>query len=164
MYEDLKKLFGADETPSASLFITKLKRLSKEEQTFYHEAALRAAFFDWDTLPPRYKLFITRLFTHEWKKTLDYLLLHTVMGTLRFDPLDPELLQQVVTLVEGKQENGYMPSFPHLAFSFLLAFKVDYSVKYFTKLLRENKLLEEDFWYLLKRVRHGDEPGRLSDD
>ena len=163
MYEDLKKLFG-DETPSAKLFKTKLRKLSEEEQTFYRKAALEAAFFDWENLPPRYQYFITSLFKHKWQKTLDYLLHSTVMGSPRFQPVDPELLQQVVTLVEGKQENGYSPSYPKLAFAFLLAFKVDYSVKYFTKRLRENKLLEDDFWYLVERVRHGNEPGRLSDD
>ena len=75
--------------------------------------------------------------------------------------LASELLQQVFALVEGKQANGDMPSFPHLAFAFLMAFKVDYSVKYFTKLLRKNKLLEEDFWYIYGRVDHGNEPGRI---
>lgn len=163
MYEDLKKLFG-DETPSVSLFKRKLKKLCKEEQAFYRKAALSAAFFEWESLTPRYQEFITRLFKHKWQKTLDYLLQSTVMGSLRFQPIDPELLQQVITLVEGKQENGYKPSYPELAFAFLLAFKVDYSVKYFTRLLRENKLLEDDFWYLVERVRHGNEPGRLSDD
>lgn len=159
MYDDLKKLFG-EETPSVKLFKSKLNQLSEEEQTFYRKAALSAAFFDWETLPPRYQDFITRLFTHRWQKTLDYLLRSTVMGSLRFEPLDPELLQQVFALVEGKQANGDMPSFPHLAFAFLMAFKVDYSVKYFTKLLRKNKLLEEDFWYIYGRVGHGNEPGR----
>lgn len=86
------------------------------------------------------------------------------MGSLRFDPLEPELLQQMITLLEGKQENGYIPSFPHLAFVFLLAFEVDYSVKYFTKLLRMNKLLEDDFIYLLERVRHDNENGRFHND
>lgn len=163
MYDDLKKLFG-EETPSVALFKTKLDELSEEEQIFYRKAALSAAFFDWENLPPRYQYFITCLFSHRWQKTLDYLLHSTVMGSLRFEPLDPELLQQVVTLVEGKQANGDMPSFPHLAFTFLLAFKVDYSVKYFAKLLRKNKLLEEDFWYLYNRVSHGNEPGRTKED
>lgn len=163
MYNELKKLFG-DETPSVKLFKIRLKKLSEEEQLFYRKVALSAAFFDWENLPPRYQDFITRLFNHRKQKTLDYLLHSTVMGSLRFEPLDPELLQQVVTLVEGKQENGYAPSFPELAFAFLLAFEVDYSVKYFSKQLRVNKLLEDDFWYLLKRVRHGNEPGRLPDD
>lgn len=86
------------------------------------------------------------------------------MGSLRFDPLEPELLQQILTLLEGKQENGYIPSFPHLTFVFLLGFEVDYSVKYFTKLLRMNKLLEDDFMYLLERVRHDNENGRLRND
>ena len=163
MYKDLKMLFG-DETPSVRLFKAKLCKLSEEEQTFYHKAALEAAFFDWESLPPRYRDFITRLFSHQKQKTLDYLLRSTVMGSLRFDPIDPELLQQVFSLVEGKQENGYEPSYPELAFAFLLAFKVDYSVKYFTRLLRENKLLEDDFWYLLERVKHGNEPGRQHGD
>ena len=159
MYTDLKELFGK-ETPSVKLFISKLKTLPVEKQTFYRKAALNAAFFDWENLPPRYQYFIISLFTHRWQKTLNYLLHSTVMGSLRFAPLDPELLQQVVTLVEGKQENGDMPSFPHLAFVFMLAFKIDYSVKYFSKQLHTNKLLEEDFWYIYKRVTHGNEPGR----
>ena len=43
MYEELKKLFGTD-TPSVRLFKIKLKELSEEEQTFYYQAALHAAF------------------------------------------------------------------------------------------------------------------------
>lgn len=163
MYSELKELFG-EETPSVKLFKAKLKELSEDKQTFYYEAALRAAFFDWGNLPSRYQYFISCLFAHNWQKTLNYLLHSTVMGSLRFDPLEPELLQQILTLLEGKQENGYIPSFPHLAFVFLLGFEVDYSVKYFTKLLRMNKLLEDDFMYLLERVRHDNENGRLRND
>lgn len=163
MYKELKELFGTD-TPSVRLFKIKLKELSKEEQTFYHQAALRAAFFDWEKMPDRYRLFITHLFMHKWQITLDYLLHSTVMGSLRYESLDPKLLQQVVTLLEDKKEDGSMPSFPHLAFVFMLAFKEDYSVKYFSKQLRDNKLLEEDFLYLLDRVKHGNEPGHLPED
>lgn len=163
MYEELKKLFGTD-TPSVRLFKIKLKEFSEEEQTFYHQAALHAVFFDWRIMSDRYRLFVTHLFTHNWQMTLDYLLHSTVMGSLRFELLDPKLLQQVITLLEGKQEDGYTPSFPHLAFVFMLAFKEDYSVKYFSKQLRENKLLEEDFWHLLERIRHGNEPEQPCDD
>lgn len=163
MYKELKELFGTD-TPSVRLFKIKLKKLSKEEQTFYHRAALQAAFFDWEIMSDRYRLFISHLFSHNWQKTLDYLLHSTVMGSLRFELLDPELFQQVVTLLEGKQEDGYTPSFPHLAFVFMLAFKEDYSVKYFSKQLRENKLLKEDFCYLLERAKLGNDPQQPSDD
>lgn len=163
MYTDLKKLFGAD-TPSVRQFKAKLAKLSDEEQSFYRKAALEAAFFDWGIMPPRYQEFMTDLFTHDWQKTLNYLLHSTVMGSLRFELLDPELLQQVVTLLEGKQEDGYMPSFPHLAFVFMLAFRVDCSIEVFRKLLRTNRLLEEDFWYLYERTRHGNEPGKLEHD
>lgn len=163
MYEDLKKLFGS-KTPSVRQFKAKLKKLSEEEQCFYRKAALEAAFLDWENMPPRYQEFMTDLFTHRWQKTLDYLLQSTVMGSLRFESLDPVLLQQVVTLIDGKQESGYMPSFPHLAFVFMLAIKVNYSVKHFCKLLRENKLTENDFWYFYKLTKHQDEPGKRPDE
>lgn len=160
MYKDLKNLFGED-TPTVRLFVSKLKNLSEEEQHFYYRAALSAAFFDWVNLPKRYQLFITHLFAHDRQKTLDYLLRSTVLGTLRFESLDPTLLRQVISLLEGKQENGDMPSFPKLGFSFLLAFHVDYSLKYFSALLRESKLQEDDYWHLLERVRHDNERGKL---
>lgn len=163
MYEDLKKLFGS-KTPSVRQFKAKLKKLSEEEQCFYRKAALEAAFLDWENMPPRYQEFMTDLFTHRWQKTLDYLLQSTVMGSLRFESLDPVLLQQVVTLIDGKQESGYMPSFPHLAFVFMLAFKVNYSIKHFCKLLRENKLTENDYWYFYNRTVHEDEPGKHPDE
>lgn len=163
MYTDLKKLFGAG-TPSVRQFKAKLAKFSDEEQSFYRKAALEAAFFDWGNMPPRYQEFMTDLFTHDRQKTLNYLLHSTVMGSLRFELLDSELLQQVVTLLEGKQEDGYMPSFPHLAFVFMLAFRVDCSIEVFRKLLRTNTLLEEDFWFLCERIRHGNEPGKLEHD
>lgn len=152
-------MFGAS-TPSVRQFKAKLATFSDEKQVFYRRAALETAFFDWENMPPRYQEFITDLFTHQWQKTLDYLLHSTVLGALRFEPLEPELLQQVVTLLEGKQENGYMPSFPHLAFVFMLAFRVDYSVDVFRKRLRTNSLLSEDFVYMLELLRHGNEPGQ----
>lgn len=66
------------------------------------------------------------------------------MGSLRYESLDPKLLQQVVTLLEDKKE--------------------DYSVKYFSKQLHENKLLDEDLLHLLDRVRYGNEPVHLPED
>lgn len=163
MYREIKDLFGKD-TPSVKQFKVRLAKLSDEEQSYYHRAALEAAFFDWENMPSRYREFMTDLFTHNWQKTLKYLLHSTVMGSLRFELLDPELLQQVVTLLEGKQEDGYMPSFPHLAFVFMLAFRVDCSIEVYRKRLRTNTLLEEDFWYMLERVRHGNDPGRIDHD
>lgn len=138
--------------------------MSVEEQAFYRRAALEAAFFDWERLPPRYRSFITHLFKTNRQKTLDYFLHHTVLGSLRFDLKDPVLFQQILSLLEADKENNNMPSLPELSFAFLLAFKSDYCVKYFCKLLRENKLPEEDFWHLLERVKHNNEPKKQPND
>lgn len=163
MYKNLKELFGT-ESPTVRLFKAKLEKLSEEEQTFYRRAAVSAAFLDWENLPARYQYFLTCLFARDWQKTLDFLLHSTVMGSLRFEPIEPETLQQVVTFVEGRRDDGYIPSYMHLAFVYMLAFKTNCSLKYFSKLLRVNKLEVDDFWYLLEQIRIDNEPGHVRKD
>ena len=81
MYTKLKELFGR-KTPSVKMFKLLLENLPEPEQELYKKAAVDTAFCDWENTPPRYQLFLTDLFQHQWQKSLDYLLHKTVIGSL----------------------------------------------------------------------------------
>ena len=130
MYTKLKELFGT-KTPSVRMFKSLLGNLPESEQLIYKKAAVDTAFCDWENTPERYRLFLGDLFQHHWQKTLDYLLNKTVFGLLGYDLQQPELLRKVFSLLEGKKENGFMPSYLHLSFVYLLAFHENKSVEYF---------------------------------
>ena len=104
------------------MFKSLLENLPEPEQELYKKAAVDTAFCDWENTPPRYRLFLTDLFQHHWQKSLDFLLYKTVIGSLGYELQQPELLRKVFSLLEGKREDGFMPSYLHLSFVLLLVF------------------------------------------
>lgn len=162
MYTKLKELFGT-KTPSVRMFKSLLGNLPESEQLIYKKAAVDTAFCDWENTPERYRLFLGDLFQHHWQKTLDYLLTKTVLGLLGYDLQQPELLRKVFSLLEGKKENGFMPSYLHLSFVYLLAFHENKSVEYFGDLLREG-ITSDDLCELFDLWNADNESGHLPAD
>ena len=84
MYEELRALFGK-ENPSVNKFETILSDLPPVRRFYYYRLAYKVALCEWEYLTVRYQIFLTRLFTRNWQRTLDHLLENTVLGTLQFD-------------------------------------------------------------------------------
>lgn len=156
MYTKLKELFGR-KTPSVKMFKSLLDNLPEPEQELYKKAAVDTAFCDWENTPPRYRLFLTDLFQHHWQKSLDFLLYKTVIGSLGYELQQPELLRKVFSLLEGKREDGFMPSYLHLSFVLLLVFHDNKSVEYLGDLLRK-EITSDDFSDLLDLWKADNEP------
>ena len=76
MYEELKALFGK-ETPSVNKFDALLSELPPVRRLYYLRLAYKAAFSEWDIMTVRYQVFLTRLFTRDWQRTLNFLLEYT---------------------------------------------------------------------------------------
>ncbi|MFV0582626.1 MAG: hypothetical protein ACK5N4_11335 [Parabacteroides gordonii] len=149
MYNKLKELFGT-EVPSVTMFKSLLENLPESEQEVYKKAAVSAAFCDWAAMPQYYRDFLTRLFFHDKQKTLNYFLKETVLGSLRYELREPKLIQKLFTYVEGRQDDGYEPSYIRLSFTLLSAFRIDKSVEYYGDILSKNDLTLDDFAYLFE--------------
>lgn len=157
MYDELKALFGK-EAPSVSKFQTILSDLPPVRRLYYLRLAYKAAFCEWDVMTVRYQIFLTRLFTRDWQRTLDFLLEYTVLGTLRTELREAEIIQRFIGQMESR-DPGNKPSFVHLAFSLLLVFPYNWSVEYLGDLLREKHLTAEDLNMLNDETRITNEPG-----
>lgn len=151
MYKDLKRLFGS-ETPSVHRFEAKLSRLTKEERVFYYRAAYETAFCEWDKVGVRYRLFLRRLFQHDWQYALNFLREHTVLGTLQYPLQEREMLMKLISLLEGKKR-GYMPSYNHLAFVLELVFPNPYKLSTFGDKLRFCNLDTDELLDLFARLK-----------
>lgn len=160
MYEELKALFGK-ETPSVSKFQKILNELPPVRRLYYLQLAYKAAFCDWDVMNVRYQLFLTRLFTRDWQRTLNFLLEKTVLGTLQFDLQEPEIIQRFVGQMEH-QEGKAVPSSLHLAFCLSLVFPYPWSVGYLGDKLRTQTLTAEDLLRLNNETPIDNEPGHVA--
>ena len=114
MLDTLKLLFRGEE-PSVHKFREKLRVVSKEEQAYYYQLALKTAFCEWNLAGENYPVFLHSLIQHDWKKALGFMLTKTVLGSLRYSLQEEELLMKLIALLEGKKR-GFMPSYDHLAF------------------------------------------------
>lgn len=159
MYDELKALFDG-ETPSVSKFYQLLSELPPVRRLYYLRMAYKAAFCEWDVMNYRYHLFLTRLFTRDRQRTLDFLLENTVLGTLRFDLQEPDIIIRFIAQMESRKPD-FKPSFVHLAFSLLLVFVHTNSVEYLGDKLREQTLTAEDLNRLNNQTPVTNEPGYL---
>lgn len=125
---------------------------------YYLRLAYKAAFSEWDIMTVRYQVFLTRLFTRDWQRTLNFLLEYTVLGTLRFDLQQPGIILRFIAQME-KRRPDYKPSFVHLAFSLLLTLSYKGSVEYLGDKLREEWLTAEDLNMLNDKTLIANEPG-----
>ncbi|WP_288207352.1 hypothetical protein [uncultured Parabacteroides sp.] len=120
--------------------------------------AYKAAFSEWDIMTVRYQVFLTRLFTRDRQRTLNFLLEYTVLGTLRFDLQQPDIILRFIAQME-KRRPDYKPSLVHLAFSLLLTLSYKGSVEYLGDQLREKWLTAEDLNMLNDKTLITNEPG-----
>lgn len=157
MYEELKALFGK-ETPSVNRFDALLSELPPVRRLYYLRLAYKAAFGEWDIMTVRYQVFLTRLFTRDRQRTLNFLLEYTVLGTLRFDLQQPDIILRFIAQME-KRRPDYNPSLVHLAFSLLLTLSYKGSVEYLGDKLREEWLTAEDLNMLNDKTLIANEPG-----
>lgn len=102
MYEELRALFGK-ENPSVNKFETILSDLPPVRRFYYHRLAYKVALCEWEYLTVRYQIFLTRLFTRNWQRTLDHLLENTVLGTLQFDLQAPEIILRFIGQMESRK-------------------------------------------------------------
>lgn len=159
MYDELKALFGK-ETPSVSKFERILSDLPPVRRLYYHRLAYKAAFCEWDIMTVRYQLFLTHFFTRDWQRTLDFLLEYTVLGTLRCNLREPDIIQRFIGQMESR-DPGNTPSFVHLSFSLLLVFPYNWSVEYLGDKLREKHLTAEDLRMLNNKTEITNETGHV---
>ena len=107
-----------------------------------------------------YKTFLTDFLTRDWQRSVDYLLEHTVLGELRFDLQEPDIIQRFIGLMEGRAF-GHEASFVHLAFSLRLSFTYDYGIEYFGDKLRSVILTATDLNMLKDKTPVTNEPGYI---
>lgn len=157
MYDTLKALFGKKK-PSVRKFETLLSELPPVRRLYYRQLAYKVALCEWDYLTVEYQTFLTNFITHDWQRSIDYLLEHTVLGELRFELQEPDIIQRFIGLMEGKKFN-HEASFVHLAFSLRLAFSYEYDIEYFGDKLRKRILTATDLNMLNGWAPVGNEPG-----
>lgn len=159
MYDTLKRLF-VKQKPSVKKFEMILSELPPVRRLYYRQLAYKLALCEWDYLTVDYKTFLTNFITHDWQRSVDYLLEHTALGELRFDLQEPDIIQRFIGLTEGKAF-GHTASFVHLAFSLRLAFSYDYDIEYFGDKLRSKILTATDLNWLNDNVPVTNESGYI---
>lgn len=159
MYDILKELFGKQK-PSVKKFEVILSELPPVRRLYYRWLAYKVALCEWDYLTVDYKIFLTNFITHDRQRSLDFLLEHTVLGMLRFDLQEADIIQRFIGLMEGKAF-GHESTFVHLAFSLQFAFSYNYNIEYFGDKLRTNILTATDLNWLNDNVPITNEPGYI---
>lgn len=159
MYDTLKALFDKKK-PSVSKFETLLSELPPVRRLYYRQLAYKVALCEWDYLTVEYQTFLTNFITHDWQRSADYLLEHTVLGELRFDLQEPDIIQRFIGLMEGRAF-GHKASFVHLAFSLRLTFSYNYDIEYFGDKLRSKILTATDLNMLKGCTPVTNEPGNI---
>lgn len=157
MYDELKALFGKKK-PSVSKFETLLSELPPVRRLYYRQLAYRVPLYEWDYLTVDYKTLLTVFLTRDWQRSIDYLLGHTVLGELRFELQEPDIIQRFIGLMEGRAFN-HEASFVHLDFSLRLSFSYDYNIEYFGDKLRKRILTATDLNMLKDKTPVTNEPG-----
>lgn len=159
MYATLKRLFGRKK-PSVSKFETLLSDFPPVRRLYYRQLAYKVALSEWDYLTVDYQTFLTNFITRDRQRSVDYLLEHTVLGELRFELQEPDIIQRFVGLMEGRAF-GHEASFVHLAFSLRLSFTYDYDIEYFGDKLRSIILTATDLNMLKEKTPVTNEPGYI---
>ena len=157
MYEELRALFGK-ENPSVNKFETILSDLPPVRRFYYYRLAYKVALCEWEYLTVRYQIFLTRLFTRNWQRTLDHLLENTVLGTLQFDLQASDIILRFIGQMEV-YEAEHKPSTVHLSFCYQLAFGHINSIETLGDKLRKQTLTAEDLNWLNKWTPVTNEPG-----
>lgn len=116
----LTELF-ADQIPSVKRFNELLAPLLEEERASYLRFSYEQALFNWDEQNLRHQTFLKRLVVHDRQSFLDYLMKHTIMGSLRYELQDPGMLQKLLNVLEGDLTDA-KSSWASLIFSYQLAF------------------------------------------
>lgn len=159
MYDTLKVLFGRKK-PSVRKFETLLSDLPPVRRLYFRQLAYKVALCEWDYLTVDYQTFLTDFLTRDWQRSVDYLLEHTVLGELRFELQEPDIIQRFIGLMEGRAFD-HEASFVHLAFSLRLAFSYPYDIEYFGDKLRSKTLTATDLNMLNNKTPVTNEPGYI---
>ena len=159
MYDTLKVLSGRKK-PSVRKFETLLSDLPPVRRLYFRQLAYKVALCEWDYLTVDYQTFLTDFLTRDWQRSVDYLLEHTVLGELRFELQEPDIIQRFIGLMEGRAF-GHEASFVHLAFSLRLAFSYPYDIEYFGDKLRSKILTATDLNMLNNKTPVTNEPGYI---
>jgi len=149
-YEEIKKLFHG-KRPSVNRFKQSLKPYSSEEQDKYYQIAYRAAINEWERIPEWYREFFITLVKNDRQRFLDFLLLHTIIGSLRYTLQEPDLLVKLLHLLERKIDHTFV-SFNHLSFSVLLAFQLHLKISTLGDKIRTATFFPEELLELFEQA------------
>ena len=147
--QEIQKLIGKGQRPSVRKFEKALSSLAPIEQEYYYYRAYHACLFDWQTLPGWHRTFLINLVQHNRQPFQDYLIKHSILGTLRYTLQDPAMVIKMFHLLEKKQKNHKI-SFNHLAFSLLCGFDFKLKISTLGDYLRDTQFTPEELLELLQ--------------
>ncbi|GHT43418.1 hypothetical protein FACS189438_0560 [Bacteroidia bacterium] len=128
--------------PSVSLFNEKMQLLPPTEQQSYTEQIFRDSLSQYGRLNKRLRLFCINFVKSRKQEFLDYLHNQTLLGELRYQLQNPELLYKVGYLLE-QGRNG-CPATRELAFALLLPFDYHYRLSTLHRKMCSDRLDEID--------------------
>ncbi|MDO4755398.1 MAG: hypothetical protein Q4A54_03570 [Parabacteroides sp.] len=136
--------------PSVCKYNLFLKEMPLAERGIFRNRTFGLAMTEWNGLSVAYRLFLVRLITSERQLFVDYVRQETVLGALLLDLEDRDLLLKVLNLWMYPFKN-HKTSYTDLAFSLLLVWNVDLSVKYLADKIRCVRMDSYDFAELLEK-------------
>ncbi|WP_106830647.1 hypothetical protein [Parabacteroides pacaensis] len=152
----------AGQIPSVKRFYELLSERTDEERGAYLEFAYREALSNWDGQNERYHTFFERLVVHDRQPFLNYLLNHTILGGLRYDLQEPELMQKLLHVMEQSLRDDKTSSVS-LAFSYQLCFVCALKLSTLTKYIRTSRMDTDEILELFRRVEIHNVDGDLGE-
>lgn len=145
--------------PSVKLFKAKLSKMTEEEQKKQVYELYQLAFGSYEKIPAAYRKFIDEYLKSDREGYADFLINHSPLGKLRYQPHFPWLFLKMLHFLETTEWKGRI-YYKHLATATTLSFNLPEkvsSIPKLTKYIRNVRLLAEEFLRLIGKIDIGDD-------
>jgi len=137
--------------PSYVVYQQVEKQLSADELRDLQRDLFHLAFIYWKALPLYYRQFLIRVYTHDRESLLVYLLEETPLGALRHSLYRPDLVLQLMHILERSKPVG-RKSFLHLGFGLLLVFDFPFRLRTMAEYLRRQQPTAGDLLQIAGKI------------
>jgi len=144
-------------TPSVPKYKKAIKKLTEQEVEQLRCDIFSLAFVYWGNLNDNnadhrdFKVFLMRFFRNDRQLVQDYIMKHTILGSIRYKPQHPDLFISMLHIIEEVNTIKGM-SCKHLSSAVLMVFDFDLKVNTFTNYISSDRIDAERIMELTGKI------------